>query len=30
MVYQDGKLILTPEGRMFADGISSALFGDDE
>jgi len=30
MVYQDGKLILTPEGRMFADGISSALFGDEE
>lgn len=30
MVYKDGKLILTPEGRLFADGISAVLFGDDE
>lgn len=30
MVYQDGKLILTPEGRLFADGISAALFGEEE
>jgi putative oxygen-independent coproporphyrinogen III oxidase len=30
MVYQNGKLILTPEGRLFADGISAALFSDGE
>ena len=26
MIYKDGKLILTPEGRLFADGISAELF----
>jgi oxygen-independent coproporphyrinogen-3 oxidase len=26
MIYHDGKLMLTPEGRLFTDGISSALF----
>jgi putative oxygen-independent coproporphyrinogen III oxidase len=30
MVYRDGKLILTPEGRLFTDGISAALFTDEE
>ena len=30
MVYRDGKLILTPEGRLFTDGISAALFSDEE
>lgn len=29
MIYQDGKLILTPEGRLFTDGISADLFGAD-
>jgi len=26
MIYREGKLVLTPEGLLFADGISSALF----
>lgn len=26
MVYREGKLVLTPEGLLFADGISAALF----
>lgn len=26
MMYSEGKLVLTPEGLLFADGISSALF----
>lgn len=30
IIYHNGKLILTPEGLLFADGISSALFVDDE
>jgi oxygen-independent coproporphyrinogen-3 oxidase len=30
MVYREGKLILTPEGRLFTDSISSALFSDEE
>ena len=30
MIYQDGKLILTPEGRLFADGISAELFAGEE
>lgn len=30
MVYKEGKLVLTPEGRLFADGISSQLFGEEE
>ena len=30
MAYRDGKLILTPEGRLFADGISSELFSEEE
>ena len=30
MVYQDGKLILTPKGRLFADGISAELFTEEE
>jgi oxygen-independent coproporphyrinogen-3 oxidase len=30
MVYREGKLVLTPEGRLFADGISSQLFGEEE
>lgn len=30
MVYRDGKLILTPEGRLFADGISAELFTEEE
>lgn len=28
MIYLNGKLILTPEGRLFTDGISAALFVD--
>ena len=30
MIYKEGKLILTPEGRLFADGISAELFGEEE
>jgi len=30
MIYQEGKLILTPEGRLFTDGISASLFLDEE
>ncbi len=30
MIYQSGKLILTGQGRLFADGISSALFGEEQ
>ena len=30
MVNQDGKLILTSEGRLFTDGISASLFGEEE
>ena len=30
MIYKEGKLILTPEGRLFADGISSSLFGEED
>jgi len=30
MIYREGKLILTPEGLLFADGISAQLFGDVE
>lgn len=30
MIYQEGKLILTPEGRLFADGISAMLFEEEE
>jgi oxygen-independent coproporphyrinogen-3 oxidase len=30
MIYKEGKLVLTPEGRLFADGISSQLFGEEE
>ena len=30
MIYREGKLVLTPEGRLFADGISSQLFGEEE
>ncbi len=30
MIYQQGKLVLTPEGMLFADGISAQLFGDEE
>jgi putative oxygen-independent coproporphyrinogen III oxidase len=30
MVYQDGNLILTPEGRLFSDGISAELFTEPE
>lgn len=26
MIYREGKLVLTPEGLLFADGISAALF----
>ena len=29
MFYQQGKLVLTPEGLLFADGISAALFGEE-
>jgi len=29
MIYQEGKLVLTPEGRLFADGISAQLFGEE-
>ncbi|MFZ4550099.1 MAG: coproporphyrinogen III oxidase, partial [Bacteroidales bacterium] len=29
MVYDLGKLILTPEGRLFTDGISATLFEDE-
>lgn len=29
MIYSQGKLILTPEGRLFSDGISSTLFEDE-
>jgi len=29
MIYQQGKLILTPEGLLFADGISARLFGEE-
>ena len=30
MIYKDGKLILTTEGRLFADGISAGLFAEEE
>jgi len=30
MAYKEGKLVLTPEGRLFADGISAQLFGEEE
>ena len=30
MIYRDGKLVLTPEGLLFADGISAQLFGEEE
>jgi putative oxygen-independent coproporphyrinogen III oxidase len=30
MIYKEGKLVLTPEGRLFADGISAQLFGEEE
>jgi len=30
MVYQQGKLVLTPDGLLFADGISAQLFGEAE
>ncbi len=30
MVYREGKLFITSEGRLFTDGISSALFGEEE
>ena len=30
MIYHQGKLILTPEGLLFADGISAQLFGEEE
>jgi oxygen-independent coproporphyrinogen-3 oxidase len=26
MLYSNGKLVLTPEGRLFTDGISASLF----
>jgi putative oxygen-independent coproporphyrinogen III oxidase len=29
MIYRGGKLVLTPEGLLFADGISSALFNEE-
>jgi oxygen-independent coproporphyrinogen-3 oxidase len=29
MIYREGKLVLTPAGLLFADGISSALFGEE-
>lgn len=29
MIYREGKLVLTPEGRLFADGISAQLFGEE-
>jgi oxygen-independent coproporphyrinogen-3 oxidase len=29
MIYREGKLVLTPEGLLFADGISAALFTDE-
>jgi oxygen-independent coproporphyrinogen-3 oxidase len=29
MFYSQGKLILTPEGRLFTDGISATLFEDE-
>jgi len=29
MIYKEGKLILTPGGRLFTDGISAELFGTD-
>lgn len=30
MIYKEGKLFLTPEGRLFADGISAALFTEEQ
>jgi hypothetical protein len=30
MLYSDGKLILTPEGRLFTDGIAADLFSEEE
>jgi oxygen-independent coproporphyrinogen-3 oxidase len=30
MIYKEGSLVLTPEGRLFADGISSQLFTQEE
>jgi len=30
MIYNEDKLILTPEGRLFADGISAELFSESE
>ena len=30
MLYSDGKLILTPEGRLFTDGIAADLFFEEE
>jgi oxygen-independent coproporphyrinogen-3 oxidase len=29
MIYREGKLVLTPAGLLFADGISAALFGEE-
>lgn len=29
MIYQEGKLVLTTEGKLFADGIAARLFGDE-
>ncbi len=29
MIYREGKLVLTPEGLLFADGISATLFTDE-
>ncbi len=29
MIYREGKLVLTPEGLLFADGISADLFGEE-
>jgi len=30
MIYREGKLVLTPEGMLFADGISAALFREEQ
>jgi oxygen-independent coproporphyrinogen-3 oxidase len=30
MIYQKGKLLLTPAGRLFTDGIASSLFTDSD
>ena len=29
MIYREGKLVLTPEGLLFADGISAAMFSEE-